>query len=183
MRSFSNASDLNGRVQHGSRQMGHNVKQIQARNIQSLVGRAQKTVFGPPGSFLALYGDDQWSLFIGVSAFLIFFFASGSDLMTYILSLQRPATDSTTPPYILSERGGRGVPWVLLREQLGRSDDGLRGFGGGPPTDGGEPSGYQALKPPQINIDSTKSLKYESFRSPKIGLFLADNRAKFTSRS
>ena len=77
----------------------------------------------------------------------------------------------------------RGVPWVLLREQLGRSDDGLRGFGAGPPTAGGEPSGYQALKPPQINIDLTKSLKYESFRSPKIELFLADNRAKFTSRS
>ena len=27
----------------------------------------------------------------------------------------------------------RGVPWVLLREQLGRSDDGLRGFGGRAP--------------------------------------------------
>ena len=56
-------------------------------------------------------------------------------------------------------------------------------LGDGPPTAGGEPSGYQALKPPQINIDLTKSLKYESFRSPKIGLFLADNHAKFTSRS
>ena len=68
----------------------------------------------------------------------------------------------------------RGVPWVLLREQLGRSDDGLRGFGGRapqPPEASPEPSVYQALKPPQINIDLTKSLKYESFRFPKIGLF------------
>ena len=48
---------------------------------------------------------------------------------------------------------------------------------------GGEPSGYQALKPPHIYIDLAKSLKYESFRSPKIGLILADNHAKFTSRS
>ena len=42
----------------------------------------------------------------------------------------------------LFEISTRGVPWVLLREQLGRSDDGLRGFGGGPPTAGGELSGY-----------------------------------------
>ena len=77
----------------------------------------------------------------------------------------------------------RGVLRVLLQEQLGRSDDGLRGFGGGPPTAGGELSGYQALKPPQIYIDLTKSLKYESFHSTKIGLFLADIRTKFTLRS
>ena len=60
------------------------------------------------------------------------------------------------------------MPWVLLREQLGRSDDGLRGFGG---FAGGELSGYQALKPPQINIDLTKSLKYESFVLPKLDYF------------
>ena len=65
----------------------------------------------------------------------------------------------------------RGVPWVLLQEQLGRSDDGLRGSGGGPPTAGGELSGFQALKPPQINIDLTKSLKYESFVLPKLDYF------------
>ena len=76
----------------------------------------------------------------------------------------------TAPP------GVAGAPGALLRHCF-------RGFGGGPPTAGGKPSGYQALKPPQINIDLTKSLKYESFRSPKIGLFLADNRAKFTLRS
>ena len=64
---------------------------------------------------------------------------------------------------------------------FGRRTQGV--WGAGPPTAGGELSGYQALKPPQINIDSTKSLKYESFRPPKIGLFLADNLAKFTSRS
>ena len=66
---------------------------------------------------------------------------------------------------------------------FGRRTQGV--WGAGPPTAGDEPSGYQALKPrpPQINIDLTKSLKYESFRSPKIGLFLADNGAKFTSRS
>ena len=57
------------------------------------------------------------------------------------------------------------------------------GLGGGPPTAGGELSGYQALKPPQINIDLKKSLIYTNLRSAKIGLFLADNRAKFTSHS
>ena len=56
-------------------------------------------------------------------------------------------------------------------------------WGAGRPTAGGELSGYQALKPGQISIDSTESLIYESFRSPENGLFLADNRAKFTSRS
>ena len=38
----------------------------------------------------------------------------------------------------------------------------------------------KALKPPQFNIDLTKLLRYKSFRSLKIGLFLTDNRAKFT---
>ena len=33
----------------------------------------------------------------------------------------------------INSRSIRGVPWVLLREQLGRSYDGLRGLGGGPP--------------------------------------------------
>ena len=67
----------------------------------------------------------------------------------------------------------------VVAEQLRRSDDRLRRFGGGPPNRraGGELSGYLALKPPQINIDLTKSLKYESFCSPKIGLFLADSCA------
>ena len=44
-------------------------------------------------------------------------------------------------------------------------------WGAGPPTAGGEPSGYQALKPPQINIDLTKSLKYESSVLPKLDYF------------
>ena len=64
---------------------------------------------------------------------------------------------------------------------FGRRTQGV--WGAGPPTAGGELSGYQALKPPRIDTDLTKSLKYESFGSSKIGLFLADNREKFTSRA
>ena len=77
---------------------------------------------------------------------------------------------------------GRAVDVVAgATRAFGRRTQGV--WGAGPPTAGGELSGYQALKPPQINLDLTKSLKYESFCSLKIGLFLADNRAKFTSRS
>ena len=77
---------------------------------------------------------------------------------------------------------GRAVGVVAgATRAFGRRTQGV--WGAGPPTARGEPSGYQALKPPQINIYLTKSLKYESFRTPKIGLFLADNRVKLTSRS
>ena len=47
---------------------------------------------------------------------------------------------------------------------FGRRTQGV--WGAGPPTAGGELSGHEALKPPQINIDLTKSLKYVSFVLP-----------------
>ena len=56
---------------------------------------------------------------------------------------------------------GRAVGVVAgATRAFGRRTQGV--WGAGPPTAGGELSGYQALKPPQINIDLTKSLKCES---------------------
>ena len=65
---------------------------------------------------------------------------------------------------------GRAVGVVAgATRAFGRRTQGV--WGAGPPTAGGELSGYQALKPPQINIDLTKSLKYESFVLPKLDYF------------
>ena len=65
---------------------------------------------------------------------------------------------------------GRAVGVVAgATRAFGRRTQGV--WGAGPPTAGRELSGYQALKPPQINIDLTKSLKYESFVLPKLDYF------------
>ena len=65
---------------------------------------------------------------------------------------------------------GRAVGVVAgASRAFGRRTQGV--WGAGPPTAGGELSGYQALKPPQINIDLTKSLKYEFFVLPKLDYF------------
>ena len=50
-----------------------------------------------------------------------------------------------------------GVVAGAITGAFGRRTQGV--WGEGPPTAEGELSGYQALKPPQINIDLTKSLK------------------------
>ena len=46
---------------------------------------------------------------------------------------------------------------------FGRRTQGVRTRA--PQTTGGELSGYQALKPPQVHIDETKSLEYKTFHS------------------
>ena len=65
---------------------------------------------------------------------------------------------------------GRAVGAVTgATRAFGRRTQGV--WGAGPPTAGCELSGYQALKPPQSNIDLTKSLKYESFVLPILDYF------------
>ena len=70
----------------------------------------------------------------------------------------------------LNSLQGRAVGVVAgATRAFGRRTQGV--WGAGPSTAGGELSGYKALKPPQINIDLTKSLKYESFVLPKLDYF------------
>ena len=62
----------------------------------------------------------------------------------------------------------RGVPWVVLLEQLGRSDDRLRGFGGRSPQPPEASSAVIKLSTPSDQHRFNEIAKIRMFSSPKI---------------